>query len=307
MDGFERSLLTFIDTPLVVGDAGGDAVWANPTFETRFTLDPESLAGTPLAELFAGGSRERVLNAVALVCEGGESQRFRLREGGHDYEAVVSGIEVGAECVGVVILLKETMEHLERLLALQRQLQEPLDEVEVVLDGLLEQTGGQRADRHRKEVEDGLRALARIRKWSQELGTLLCGDGSTSRERFDPVAVLRRVTESASDSASFVEMLAPASLPALEGDPMRLEWALGRMLDARLAADPARIVLGARVLGDHVLLSVSELVDEGLPGAICDTPDVRDALAELRAEVETVADPRLGRSTLLRVPMARGQ
>ncbi len=304
MNGMERTLLSFLDTPVVIGDPGGCAVWANPAFETLFEVSGDDLQERPLAELFAGGGRERILHAVAMVSEGGENQRFRLRERGSDFEAVVSAIEVGSECVGVVILLKETLEQLERLCSLQRQLREPIDEIEIVLDSLLEQTGGRRSEEHRGRIEDAMRSLERIRKWSGELGDLLSGGGSMPDERFDALSCLRRAMNRSAEVA-MVELLAQPSLPAIEGDGGRFEWALSRMIEERINAGAARLVLGARLpeTGDTLLVSINEIAEGEPPGALADPPDVRQVLGDLGAQVVSVADPRLGRSTLLSLPV----
>jgi hypothetical protein len=302
----ERTLLAFLDTPVVIGDPGGCAVWANPAFESLFDVSGDDLQERPLAELFAGGGRERILHAVAMVTEGGDNQRFRLRERGSDFEAVVSAIEVGAECVGVVILLKETLEQLERLCTLQRSLREPIDEVEIVLDTLLEQTGGRRSEEHRGRIEDAMRALERVRKWSNELGELLSGGGAMPDERFDALASLRRVqNRTQNEDVASIELLAQPSLPAVEGDSGRFEWALTRLIEERIAAGACRLVIGARLpeSGESLLVSVNELPDGEPPGPVADPPDVRQALRDFGARLHIVADPRLGRSTLVSLPI----
>ena len=66
----QPSLLSFLDTPVVVGDPDGRAAYVNPAFETRFSVSAEEVTGEPLANLFEGGVREAVLTAVAAVCTG---------------------------------------------------------------------------------------------------------------------------------------------------------------------------------------------------------------------------------------------
>ena len=306
MNGMERTLLSFLDTPVVIGDPSGCAVWANPAFESLFDVESDELQERPFAELFSGGARERILHAVAMVSEGGDNQRFRLRERGSDFEAVVSAIEVGAECVGVVILLKETLEQLERLCTLQRQLREPIDEVEIVLDSLLEQTGGRRSEEHRGRIEDALRALERVRKWSGELGELLSGGGAMPGERFDPLASLRRVmNRSTTEGGATIELVAQPSLPSLEGDGGRFEWALSKMVEERVNSGAGRMMLGARLLDgrEALLVSLSELADGDAPSPVSDPPDVRQTLEDMGARLQIVADPRLGRASLIRLPV----
>lgn len=311
MTGTDHSLLAWLDAPIVVGDPQGRAVYANPAFEARFERARDRKAGLPLAELFEGGAREAVLRAVVSACEHGESVRFRLRDREVGYSAVASPIAAEGEPVGVVILLKEEVEGAERLLALHREIQTPLDDLASCLDQLLEQTGGRRDPRHRALLEDGLRSLARVRKWSDEVAATLAGAPSPSRGRseFDPAGVIRRVAsrvarEAEAQGAAFL-LLAPSVLPELQGDEDRLEAVVLRLLRRRLEGDPppARIVLAARGVGGGagraVLISITEHGDFSAGPPEPDAPVDREAIAALGGRAHSVFHPDLGRTTLI--------
>lgn len=163
-----RSLMDFVDTPVIVGDPDGRAVYVNPAFGRDFTADVASSGGS-LANLFEGGAREAVLNAVARVCGGEARARFRLREGDKGFTALASPVEVEEGRVGVIILLtEEPME--ERMLAFRRDIQEPLDEVSSCLMALSTETGERRDEKWRVLVAEGLRSIERMRKWADTLG-----------------------------------------------------------------------------------------------------------------------------------------
>ena len=311
MRGLERSLLSFLDAPVVVGDPEGRAVYANPAFEASFGRTTAHALGRPLAELFEGGGREAVLRAVAAVCDGGASVRFRVREREVGFAAVASPIVAEDARVGVVILLKEEVEGVERLLSLHRDLQDPLDELASALDALLEQTGGRRNQRYRTLVEDGLRAQARVRKWSEEMRALLAGAPPRS-ERFDPAEVVRRVAERAAGQGEGrppVSLLTAPALPFVQGDAARLEAVLGRMVARRLCAEPApeRLILGARRVeaagSCAVLISLTEHFASGAASGLPDPPELQEAVAALGAILHVSADPALGRTTLVRLAL----
>lgn len=317
MNRAERSLLSFLDAPVVVGDPEGRAVYVNPAFEARFEVGSEGAAGRPLATLFSGGSREAVLRAVAEVCERGESVRVPLRERGAGFSAVVSPIVADAARVGVVILLREEMEGVERLLAIQREIADPIDELDSTLQVLHEQTGGRRAQRYRADVEDALRALARLQKWSDELRATLAGAaGSGPKEAsFEPAqlvrAVARRIRQRAGAAHADFAFLAPASLPRARGDAAKLEAMLLRLAQERLALDPApeTITLSARAVGrgaqGAVLVTLSETFRAGMPQPdVREPPLFREVLAGCGGVLHLVSDPRIGRATLLRIPLA---
>jgi transcriptional regulator with PAS, ATPase and Fis domain len=196
-----ESLLSYLDAPIVVGDPDGRAVYVNPAFEERFPRAGKSALGLPLAELFDGGAREAVLRGVVAACESRETARFRLRAGDVGYSAVASPISSSGQAVGVVILFKEELGEAERLLQIQREMQGALDELSGTLDTLLEQTGGRRSPQHRALVEDGIRSISRVRKWSEEMQAALAGRPAASRsERVATGEVLARAAERASTS-----------------------------------------------------------------------------------------------------------
>jgi nitrogen-specific signal transduction histidine kinase len=310
----EHSLLSFLDAPVIVGDPEGCAVYLNPAFQVRFGVTSEAARGRSLAEFFGGGGREAVLHAVAEVCEHGESLRFRVRERGVGFAAVASPIVADDARVGVVILLKEEVEGIERLLALHREIQDPIAELSHTLDLLLEQTGGRRDLRYRGYVEESLRALTRLCKWSDELRAVLSGAPAPILESvsFDPAAVVRRVAERAvrriGKARTTVELIAARSLPAVRGDEARLESVLMRIVEGRLEQErpPATIFIGARTAGTDQATAVLVSVTEHWSGGGCtatpsEPPVVQESIAALGALLHTTIDPRLGRTTLLRL------
>ena len=313
MNGAE-SLLSYLDAPIVVGDPEGRAVYVNPAFAQRFPRAGAQALGLPLAELFDGGAREAVLRGVRSACDQCETARFRLRAGDVSYSAVASPIRTSGQAVGVVILFKEEVGAVERLLQLQREMQGALDELSGTLDTLVEQTGGRRNPQHRALVEDGVRAVTRLRKWSEEMQGVLAGRPVTAAvDRIVVADLLRRLGEragrlGAADGVA-ITMLLPGSLPELHGDEARIASALQRMVEARLAATPKpdRLTIGARLVGktkDRALLvSFAELRGGGFPAPLADSAVVLEELGEIGATRHGVASERLGRCTVVRFPL----
>jgi PAS domain-containing protein len=311
------SLLTFLDAPVVVGDPDGRTAYVNPAFAARFGANADEAAGQPLSALFEGGVREAVLRAVVDCCEQGRSVRFRLRHGGVGYSAVASPITSENAPVGVVILLVESSAAEERLLALQREISEPVGELRRVLDELLEQTGGRRDERYRTLLEDGTRALGRVQKWCDELNALTAGQPAPARvdASFDAVRVVQDVAARLrGDFAARgveLEVLIPARLPRVRGDGTRVELALVRLLQDRLsgAGDSPTVTLAARPVGRgearSIVISVSDAPDadgrsmadptEPVPGI------VTEIVHALGGEIRTSADPLVGRTTAIRL------
>jgi PAS domain-containing protein len=175
MIGESVSLLDFLDAPVVVGDPEGRVVYVNAAFEAGAGISAAVANGQPLAGLFEGGGREAVLRAVAGVCARGETVRFRLRVNEIGYAALASPIKSEEASVGVLILLTEELENDPRVLALHREIHGPLDEIVRCLSELSEATGGMRASGYRRALEDGVRALAEVRKHAEEIQNILEG------------------------------------------------------------------------------------------------------------------------------------
>jgi PAS domain S-box-containing protein len=318
------SLISFLDAPFLVGDPEGRIVYVNPAFERRFASGDDELLGCEMAALFAGGGREALLAAVAQVCENGETARFRMREDGKGYVGVCSPIEAAAKTpgdrVGVVVLLCDEPEIDARLLAVQQEIQEPLDEALGCLDQMIEQTGGRRNESFRSAVERGLGAVARARKWSDELTAVLKGrPGNVAADAtLDPVRLLRqaavRVGPQFAEAGIGLNLLVPAQLPMARGDEDMLEMALVRLLRVRMAkAEPSStLTLAARPMGRDalraILISVvdhprrssqgKDEADEREPRSLC------DAVELLGGRVHTVNIPDAGRATAVRLPIA---
>jgi PAS domain S-box-containing protein len=170
-----RSLLDYVDAPVLVGDPDGRVVHLNPAFESRFGISLDQARGEELATLFQGGAREAVLSAVADVCGGTGPVRFQLREGDCGYRAVASPISAEDNRVGVVILITPELSSDRRMIECAKDIQEPLEELTRCVAEIAEQVGGRRAERYRLMLEDVANAIELLRKRADELQSLLSG------------------------------------------------------------------------------------------------------------------------------------
>jgi nitrogen-specific signal transduction histidine kinase len=311
-----QSLLSFLDVPILVGDPDGVVAFLNPAAAQRFAQGGRAAVGLPLAQLFDGGVREAVLSAVANACRSGESVRFRIRHDGQGYQTTASPITSADRRVGVVLLFQESIGDDERVLTLCREMKEPLEDVATALDQLLEQTGGRRARRFRSLVEDAMRGLARVQKWSDELALVVSGEArSAPRSALDPARVIREavaeVQDEFDDAGVSLELLAPSQLPEALGSAEILVTLLTRLLRSRLAtaAESAQVTLSARAVGRDaqraVVICVVDVPERDVPSVeesrAQDLRLVGNLLGELGADLHTVADPLVGRTTAIRL------
>jgi nitrogen-specific signal transduction histidine kinase len=165
-----RSLLEFIQTPVLVGDPDGRVVYVNPAFETDFLVPLEEVAGQPVANLFAGGGREAVLHAVARVCGNqstAEVERFSVLVEDRGYKAIASTVEAEGGNVGVILLLMRESGNEARLQSFRREIQEPLDELTDCLSKVAQYATGTEMLPQKIAIADGVRCLERMRKWAE--------------------------------------------------------------------------------------------------------------------------------------------
>lgn len=312
-----RSLLTFLPAPVAVGDPDGRAVYVNPAFRERFDAAAGDVQGRPLAELFGGGGREAVLQATASVCGEGGQARFRIREGAHGYAVVAAPIEAEGQTVGLVFLFCDEAAGEGRLLAFHREVAEPLGELSQCLDALLEQTGGRRAARFRGLVEEGLRCVERIQKWTDELAAAVRFEPRrAAAARLDPGELVQELAEAVRPEVRrhghSLELLRPADLPPARGDAHRLCRVLERFVDERMDAAPrgtAFTLAAKRHAGEPcVLLSLTETAPAHAASFTLDDdappPELEAAVRAAGGAVARVADPVAGVTTTLRLPLA---
>lgn len=313
------TLLSFLDAPVLVGDPDGRAAYVNPAFEAVFSITADDATGQPLASLFEGGVREAVLGAVADVCEKGRSARFRARHAGLGFSGLASPIVAQQSRVGFVILLVANAAEDERVHAVQRELAGPVDELGRVFDELAEQMPAQRSQKVRTLVEDGLRALTRLRKRSEELGTALSNKPTGPRATsFDPGDLLNQVASqlSAEFAAARVDFQVhvPARLPPVRGDAESLTTALEGLLRMRLSEcrPGSSVGVRARSIEPNGVPSVVVAVTDSHPDKRSATgasapvhPDVRRAVQELGGDLRATTDENTGRTTAIRLNAAK--
>lgn len=315
-----RSLLTFLSVPVLVGDPEGRAVYANPAFERCFGPVGESFTGTPLASLFDGGGREAALRAAAEVCECGREARFRVRLREVACVVAASPITADGTIVGFAMVLNREEAGAERLFALQRDMQKPIEELGSCLRALASEIDGARSDLRQRRIEEGQRALDRIRGWCDGLVNAATGDSPPRGEggtRFDPLALVQDVTETlrpvAEAAGAMIELLVSSDLPPLRGDADPLRDALLGSLRERIAASGSGAIftVSAKTLGDGsracVLLSYTEVSGSDSPSP-ARSPEHTSAILSravrgLGGTLAYTSDPGVGATTSIRLPL----
>lgn len=305
------SLLSFLDAPLVVGDPDGRAAYVNPAFAGRFSVAAESVIGEPLSNLFEGGVREMVLDAVAQVCHSGSSRRFRVRHAGVGYAALASPIVADDARVGVVILFNENAPDDERMHRVQREVQSASEALEAVFEDLAARIGDAPDEKLRELLDTGSRVSGELNRNVADLGQVLSGSRPVApcAEQFDPARVASglaaRLADEFAAAGVGIDVRMPSKLPTIEGDAVAFREVLDGLLRARLAglASGTSLVLAARTIEREGALWVVLALKEPPPCGVADEPPQRlvDRLSVLGGDVRVSAGPGSGRTTAIRL------
>ena len=170
-----RSLLDFIQTPVLVGDPDGRTVYVNSAFETDFLTSADEVVGQSIANLFAGGGREAVLRAVSRVCgekSVADAERFSVLVEDRGYKALASSVAAEGGRVGVILLLVRESAGEARMQSFGREILAPLDELAACLSSLAEHAT---TPAGRIALADAVRSLERVRKWSDTVAASVKG------------------------------------------------------------------------------------------------------------------------------------
>jgi PAS domain-containing protein len=184
-----RSLMDFLQTPVLVGDPDGRVVYVNSSFETDFLVSVDEIVGQPMANLFDGGGREAVLRAVADVCDERspcDAARFALLVQDRGYKAIVSAVETDGGRVGVILLLTREAPGEKRLQGFRREVLAALDELTGCLATLAEYADGEQIEAQHQAIADGVRCIERLRKWAGAVASAL--DGGVQGSALTPAA-----------------------------------------------------------------------------------------------------------------------
>jgi two-component system OmpR family sensor kinase len=238
-----------------------------------------------LDELFVAGPLALLLAAVAGY--GLAAAALRPVERMRARAEAISGSTPGArlpepeardEISRLAVTLNEMLARLEAAFAHERrfvadashELRTPLALLKTELEVAL------RHRRSREELEQALRSASeetdRLTRLAEDLLLIARSDAGglpTRRERVPAATVLDTVAQrfagAAGDKGRTVEVL-PANGLVLDADPVRLEQALGNLVDNALAHGGGRVVLSAQARASHVELHVQD-EGQGFPPA----------------------------------------
>jgi len=87
-----KTVLTYLETPIIIGDTNNKLIYLNPAGEEMFQRKVMELVGKELKELFSSDNWEKVLAAVAQVKKQSGPFRIGIEEGSRYFKTSISPI-----------------------------------------------------------------------------------------------------------------------------------------------------------------------------------------------------------------------
>jgi len=259
----ERTLLAFVEDPVVVLSRKGRVVYANPPFRRLFGLSREELAGRPAAETLPDWLAKPLVEQMAGLHPEDTHRHLWIGHERNRFRVSVAGIVIRGKVAGAAVSMWDARKELagrRRNLEIYRSMLEDLAGPVEQAAFLLEKEGGGRsgpnpAAEASAQLKEG---LARMR----EFGEVFLGDVTAESVPFYPGRLVNMALKSlrpmAVQQGVFLEEGMPRELPRVLGDPALLNRVLGLLLDYMIRSVNK---------GEAVIISGELLLDtDGRPG-----------------------------------------
>lgn len=243
MIGTMRTLLAYLDTPLLIGDLRNVAVYVNPSWSHAFGKSAPEIVGKDVLSLFPGKSRGAVLKSLDIARKG-THERLDVEVGEYFFKMTISPITGDAGnsigfIMGLLDLTRERKFEQSRMdvtAHILNDLRDPLRRIHKHLEFIEGRPGAM----DRETLESVKRAHADAETIERMINELLglSAPPETKRaikqEEFDLIREVKVVLQSMDpvlkSSGIALENLLPRELPHVIGDSEKIGQALMNLL-----------------------------------------------------------------------------
>ena len=252
-----KTILTYLDTPIIIGDANNKLIYLNPAGEEMFQRKVMELVGKEVKELFSGDSWEDILETIAQVRKQNHPSRISVEEGSRNFRASISPI-VGDEegFIGYVINLLDIAEGkvADQLktdaLIIVNQIRDPLLDIADTLNELKNKVSSGLKKEANRLIEKGLEDSQKVIRLVDELLGVPDAESKKPEVKQEELNISKIIKNTISDMEPFakkegvaLEWTIPANLPKMLGDQEKLTYALNSLLGFSLYHTPAKGVI----------------------------------------------------------------
>ena len=246
----ERTLLSYLEDPVVVFSAKGKFVYCNPAFREKFSIPWQGSVGKHISQILPGWMAEPVILQLKDIRPGGVPRKFWLHSKNERYKTSMGVITLNGNALGAVITIwdatkeiQHKKQNLELFRAMIDDLEFPVQEIFSLIahPGGMTPTVGGGTKNQLSQIENG---LTRMRDFAE----ILFGEFRHERVSFSPARLIAITRKSlrplANQNRIYLEEASPRELPDILGDPALLTRALGILVEFMLRqASPDEVVI----------------------------------------------------------------
>ncbi|UCD84203.1 MAG: PAS domain-containing protein [Deltaproteobacteria bacterium] len=252
-----KTILTYLDTPIIIGDANNKLIYLNPAGEEVFQRKVMELVGKEVRELFSGDSWEGILETITQVRKQNRPSRISVEAGSRNFRASISPI-IGDEegFIGYVINLLDIAEGkvADQLkadaLIIVNQIRDPLLDIADTLNELKKKVSSGLKKEASRLIEKGLEDSQKVIRLVDELLGFPDAESKKPEVKQEELDISKIIKNTISDMEPFakkegvaLEWTIPANLPKMLGDQEKLTYALNSLLGFSLNHTPAKGVI----------------------------------------------------------------
>ncbi len=253
-----KTVLTYLETPIIIGDTNNKLIYLNPAGEEMFQRKVMELVGKELKELFSSDNWEKVLAAVTQVRKQRGSFRIGIEEGSRYFKTSISPI-IGDDggFIGYVISLLDITGDREADQAkanltsmLLNQLRGPLLNITNTFSELKSKALSEIKEKAGDLIEEGLQNSQQVMRLVDDLLASSEAEPGRLKIKQEELDISQIIKDSVRGMEPFakregvaLEWTIPADLPKVSGDQEKLAYALISLLSFSLDHTPAKGVI----------------------------------------------------------------
>lgn len=252
----DRTLLAYLEDPVVVVTARGKILYFNPSFQSRFRVDRKIATGSPLSDTLPRWMWEPIYEQLKGMGPDGAIRRFWINRDQESFRASMSGIVLKGRVAGAVITIwdagKETRikrRNLELFRSMLGDLGYPLEEAKTISGGT-----GAISSVNRDKIKGHINSLHESLLRLREFGEIFLGDIRAERVPFYPGRLakmaLKTLRPMSEQKGVYLEDGTLRELTRVLGDPALINRVLGLLVDymIRLVPSDEMVVLACELL-----------------------------------------------------------
>jgi PAS domain S-box-containing protein len=253
-----KTVLTYLETPIIIGDTNNKILYLNPAGEEIFRRKVMELVGKEVKELFSSANWENIQASITQVRRENTPSRIDLEEGSRYFKVSISPITGDDRgFIGYVIGLLDITKDKEAdqmkanfTSMLIHQLRSPLLGITNTFSELKNKALPDFGEEASELIEEGLQNSQRVMRLVDDLLIMSEAQPSKLKIEQEELEISQIIKNSVKGMEPFaekdnvtLEWTAPPNLPRISGDQEKLTFALINLLSFSLDRTPMKGVI----------------------------------------------------------------